>query len=299
MKKGIHYWALPPNMNLAQKFRFAKKIGFDGVELVIVKDGELCVNATNKNLSQIKSIAMSEGIEIPSLTNTLSWTCSFTSDYPAIRQKAIDVLKRQIDIAHELGVNAVLALPGFVEMGFAVNELHPSTNTIELDEYYPSMEIIQYDVAYERSLTGFKSISEYAHSANVIVCIENIWSKFLISPMEMRNFIDEINSPNIASYLDVGNVNPFGIPSHWIKILGDRIKRVHVKDYKNGFLSLEGFVNLTKGDIDFKIITDALLSINYEGWITAEVNVDPLNPEEIAKNASLAMDKYFILEVKK
>jgi hexulose-6-phosphate isomerase len=295
MKKGINYWALPIEMTLAQKFRFAKYCGFDGVELVILMNGELSANASKKELEGLRNLASSEGIEIPSLTNSLNWTCSFTSDNPEVRNKASDVLKRQIDIAFELGVQAVLALPGFVSVGFEINELHPTTDISYEDSYLPSKEVIQYDLAYERAIEGFKAIADYARSANVKVCIENIWNKFLLSPLEMRNFIDEIGSPYIASYFDVGNVNPFGIPQHWIKILGKRIERVHLKDYRNGFLSLDGFVNLTEGDIDLNAVAEALHLIGYDGWVTAEVNVDPSNPERIALAASQAMDKIFMV----
>lgn len=295
MKKGIHYWALPKEMNLAQKFRFAKKCGYDGVELVILLNGGLSVNASKTELHQLKSIASSEGIEIPSLTNSFSWSCSFTSNYPEVRSKAFEVLKRQIDIAFELGVGAVLALPGFVSLGFEANELHPATNTSLADSYNPSTEIIQYDLAYERAVTSFKAISDYAQSANVIVCIENIWSKFLLSPLEMRNFIDEIGSPYVANYFDAGNVNPFGIPQHWIHILGHRIERVHIKDYRNGYLSLDGFVNLGEGDMDLQAVAKALQSVGYDGWVTVEVNADQENPKRIALAASKVMNKIFMV----
>ena len=40
MKKGIHYWALPHTLNLREKMEFAKRLGFEGIELVIVEKGE-------------------------------------------------------------------------------------------------------------------------------------------------------------------------------------------------------------------------------------------------------------------
>lgn len=293
MKKGIHYWALPTDMDLKQKFQFARSCGFEGVELVILRNGDLAFDATDEQLRTIRDIAVSEGMMIPSLTNSINWTCSMTSADKKVRQKAVDVLKREIDIANTLGVEAVLALPGFVSMSFSVNGLHPAVDTFELDSYHPSLETVSYDLAFERALKGFKEISKYAEDANVLVCVENIWSNFLLSPLEMRFFIDSIGSPFVASYFDVGNVRPYGIPQHWIGILGEKIRRVHLKDYTDGSLSVDSFVNLGTGNLDFRAISDALVSIGYDGWVVAEVNVDPCKPEYVAHAAYLIMDKFF------
>lgn len=293
MKKGIHYWALPTSFTLEEKFKFAKRCGFDGVELVILKDQGLSMKMSDKALSEVRNIAECEGVAIPSLTNTLSWNCSFTSADPEIRQLAYETLKREIDIAYALGVPAVLALPGFVSFPRDVNGLHPSTITSGKEEYTPAQEIVPYDLAYERSLEGLSAIAAYAKEAEVTVCVENIWSSFLLSPLEMRGFIDSIASDYIKSYFDVGNVMPFGYPDQWIRILGNRIRRVHIKDYKDGGWSMDRFCNLGEGNIDFESVVLALKAIDYDGWVTAEVNVDVDNPERVAMEASRQMDLMF------
>lgn len=290
MKKGIHYWALPTDMTLAEKFRFAKECGFDGVEPVILKDGELCESCSTSQLKEIRKVADNEGIEIPSVTNSLSWACSFTSDRPSIREKTLDVVKREIEIGYELGLEAVLTLPGFVSWPFSVNDLHPATDTSD-DCYHPAMENIRYDRAYERALEGYSKVEPFARSAGIKICIENTWGHFLISPIEMKSFIDTLNSPFIRSYFDIGNVNPFGIPEHWIEILENRIERVHIKDFIKSSLSLDGFVELFKGNLDFEKPIKALKGIGYNGWITAELNVDVKDQKRVAKQASEDLDK--------
>lgn len=293
MKKGIHYWALPPVLSLAQKFRFAKACGYDGVELALLREGEFSPCCTNGQLREIKKAAEGEGIELPSITNTLSWTCSFTSGRKEIREKAADVLKQEIDIAYAIGAEAVLALPGFVSMNFSTNELHPAADASDPDGYCPSSEMVDYADAYGRAVEGYREMSSYAADAGVRICVENIWSGFLLSPIEMRGFLDEVGSGYVRSYFDVGNVCPYGIPEQWIRILGERIERVHFKDYIGIAQSLDCFVPLLAGRIDFRNVMRALRSIDYDGWVTAEVNVNPQAPDYIAQITAKALDGIF------
>ena len=294
MKKGIHYWALPQNLTLREKMRFAKRMGFDGLELVIVEKGELRLDCNDQELEAIRQAAEEEKVEIIALSNSLNWKCSLTSENDKIRELAKDMLIRQIQIAAALQVEVVLALPGFVSMNFITNDLHPSVATHDEVHYHPGQEIIHYEKAYHRALNAFKEIAPIAEQLGVTIGIENIWNEFLLSPLEMRNFIDEVGSKNVGAYFDVGNVKPYGYPEQWIRILGSRIKRVHVKDFVQGSSSIKGFVNLLSGDINFPEVMKALVEIGYDGWVTAEVNEKPEYPEFTTKATAIALD--YILE---
>jgi len=126
-------------------------------------------------------------------------------------------------------------------------------------------------VAYERSQEALKELAPYAEQKGVVIGIENIWNKFLLSPLEMRNFIDEIGSPWVQVFLDVGNMVLFGYPEQWIKILNKRIKKVHFKDFRRGAPTLAGFVDLLAGDVDYIKVIDAFIEAGYEGWANAEM----------------------------
>lgn len=290
MKKGIHYWALPQGISLREKMHFAKSLGFDGLELVIVENGELPPDCDSKKLEEIRWAAKEEEIEIVALSNSENWNCSFTSEDPAVREKAKDTLIRQIQMTEALGSEVALALPGFVSVDFIADDLHPSVRTHGERQYHPGREIIDYEKAYIRSVQAFREIAAVAGQHHVVVGIENIWSGFLLSPLEMRDFIDEIGSEYVKAYFDIGNVLPWGHPEQWIRILGSRIRRVHVKDYRYGCNSVNGFVNLLSGDIDFVKVTDALREAGYDGWITAEVNEKRDFPEFAARVSSIALD---------
>jgi hexulose-6-phosphate isomerase len=106
----------------------------------------------------------------------------------------------------------------------------------------------------------------------------------------MRDFIDVFGSEMVGAYFDVGNVLLTGYPEQWIRILGKRIKRVHVKDFKRSAGTAEGFVDLLEGDVDFQLVKKALADIGYDGYVTAELlPFAPGRPEKTAR----AMKKIF------
>jgi hexulose-6-phosphate isomerase len=125
----------------------------------------------------------------------------------------------------------------------------------------------------------------------VIIGIENVWNKFLLSPLEFRDFIDSFNSKYVGSYFDVGNVMLTGYPEDWIRILGNRIKAVHVKDFKRTIGNANGFVGLLEGDVNWKRVVLALREINYDDYMVAEIIPPHFQfPKFTLKSTSLALD---------
>lgn len=287
MKKAMHYWGLPPAMDLFEKLHFAASCGFDGVELVVMASGMIRPDSTAEELRAVREEAQRAGVCIHSLTSPLNWASSLTSNDPQIRQKARDNVRSQLRVAGELGADALLVLPGFVALDFEVNAMCAA----ERDEkaYTPTQERIRYDHAWERLLEGLHDLAPAAEASGVTICVENIWNHFLLSPLEMRALIDAVGSKSIQSYFDVGNVMEFGYPDQWIRILGDRIRRVHIKDYRSEAHDLSGFCDIGKGNVDFSAVMAALRDIGYDGWVTAELNADPKAPEQTARDTILAL----------
>ncbi|HUE13217.1 MAG TPA: sugar phosphate isomerase/epimerase family protein, partial [Planctomycetaceae bacterium] len=128
----------------------------------------------------------------------------------------------------------------------------------------------------------------------VRLCVENVWNKFLLSPIEMRQFVAQFGSEWVGTYFDVGNSLAVGYPEHWIPVLGSTIRRVHVKDYRRAVGTTDGFVELLSGDVNWPGVMGALRSVGYDGWLTAEM-IPPVpfykyNPEVLIHNTSRAMD---------
>jgi hexulose-6-phosphate isomerase len=247
------------------------------------------MTSSDEEVLAIKNMADSTGIAICGLATGLFWQFSLTSNHPDIREKAKAVVRRELDVAALLGVDCILACPGLVGVDFRPEDVVPDANNIE---FFAGSEIIDYDVAWERARDAFIELAPYAEKKKVIIGIENIWNKFLLSPLEMRNFLDEINSPWVGAFLDVGNMLLFGYPQHWIKILGKRIKKVHFKDYRIGSHGLSGFVDLLAGDVDWEKVIDAFEAAGYSGWASAEMcPTYKQYTDQMIYNASAAMDR--------
>ena len=270
MKKGISTWAFTEN-DYASQFALAKKCGFDGVELSLDEEGEVSLSSTEADISKIAASAKEEGIELYSIASGLYWRYAYTSEDKAQREKAKDITKKQIEIAALAGCDTILVVPGATGVDFA-----------------PALGVVAYDDAYKRAQEALCELAPYAETCHVSIGVENVWNKFLTSPLEMKTFLEAINSPYVGSYFDVGNVLLNSYPEHWIRILGKHIRKVHFKDFKR---CINSFCDLLAGDVNYHEVMTALSDIHYDNWVTAEVNPYHTHNEVMLCHTSMAMDK--------
>lgn len=274
MKKGINIWSFPEGTSVAESIRIAKDAGFDGIELSLNESGELSLSSTDKEIAEVSARLADAELEIAGLATGLYWDYSMTSESQEKRQKAKDICKKQLELAAALGVDAILVIPGAVGVDFISDS-----------------EVVNYEVAYERALSAISELSVDAKQYGVSIALENVWNKFLVSPLEMKQFIDTVNSNYVGSYFDVGNVVYNGYPEQWIEILGPRIKKVHFKDYRRQAGGLHGFVDLLAGDVNYPAVVGALEAIGYNNYVTAEMIPGyTYYGEHIIYNTSRAMD---------
>lgn len=274
MKKGINIWSFPQG-TIKDSLTLAKKAGFEGVELALNGDGELSLQSTETEIKQVKTMAEDMGLALYSLSCGLCWDYRLSDDDANMRQKAKDMIKKQLETAKILGADTILVIPGVVNVEFSNPE-----------------KKVAYDVVYERALEGISELKADAESLQVNIALENVWNKFLLSPMEMRDFIDKIGSKYVGSYLDIGNTLSCGYPEDWVRILGERIKKVHFKDYRMQAGGLHGFVDLLAGDVDYPEVVKALNEIGYDDWVSAEMIPNyKHHTDAIIYNTSYAMDR--------
>jgi len=243
---------------LEERLAAAKEAGFAAVELPTINPEER---------AEVKALFEKYGLICPSVMTSGAWEYIATSPDPEVRAKSAECYKRAIDTAVYMGCDTILTVPGCVNA----------------------------EITYEEALVNAKLtldlVVPYAEEKGITLAIENVWNKFLITPIDMKNFIDSFNSKFVASYFDVGNIVFYGFPQHWIKTLGQRIKRIHIKGFSmNGFESF-AWCQLLESTIDWKAVMDALAEAGYTSWVTAELGPDERGLKGICED----MDKILAL----
>ena len=242
IKKAVQIYMLPKELSYADRFKLAGDVGFEGVEGQTMEDPKVA--------EEIKKASEDAKVPIHSVMNMAHWDNPLSSNDPAVVKKSLDGMRTSLHNAKLWGAETVLLVPAVV---------NPETS---------------YQDAWTRSQKNIRTLIPLAEELKVIMAIEEVWNKFLLSPLEMAKYVDEFKSPWIKQYFDVGNVVLYGYPQDWIHTIGKRIAKVHLKDFKmgKGWSPVTAqFVNLGDGDIDWAAVRKAFADVGYTGWATTEL----------------------------
>lgn len=260
LKKGLSYYMIKEDLPLLDKLKLAKDLGFDGLEFN---------SPVDVSIAEILDAKAKSGLEIPSLVNKDHWSKPLSDPDPSVRKSIIDSVAQSLQEMKELGGDTVLVVPGVVN------------------------EKVSYEVAYKNSLDSIRKLIPYVEKTGIKIGLENVWSNFILSPIEARDFIDEIGHPLIGWYFDIGNVLRYGWPEHWITTLNSRIVKLHAKEFSREKMNNEGLrkgfdVELGEGDIDWPAVMAALTEVGHNsGWLTVELGGGDRN---YLKKVSAQMD---------
>ncbi|MDW7693540.1 sugar phosphate isomerase/epimerase family protein [Flammeovirgaceae bacterium SG7u.111] len=244
IKKSLKYGMVQEGDSVMDKFKLLKEIGYDGVELDSPND-------LDKN--EILEAKAATGLEIPGVVNSEHWKSPLSHPDADVRKKCVDSMITALHDCKAYGGTTVLLVAGMVN------------------------ENISYKDAYNRSQEEIKKLIPIAEETGIKIAIENVWNNFLLSPLEAARFVDELESPMVGWYFDVGNVVRYGWPEHWIQALGSRIMKLDIKEYSRKIQKEEGIwkgfgVPILEGDCNWAVVVDALEKVGYtEGWASAEV----------------------------
>jgi L-ribulose-5-phosphate 3-epimerase len=246
MKVGITQIVIS-KMSLDESLDLCKDAGYECMELSFREGGALDINMSESEIKAVGEKCAAAGVEVCSVIGGYSDRGNMLSLDPEERKRGSKSIKRILEIGEILGVNAML--------------LHPGQLTSEGT----------YQDAWDGLLSELKELAPVAESHKVAIAVENVWNKFLLSPKEMREFVDAVGSKWVGNYLDTANMMAYGYPEQWIRGLGKRIKMVHFKDFKR---REHRFVNLLDGDTDWPLLMKEFRAIGYDSYAAHEVGGD-------------------------
>lgn len=239
IKKGLVFDMLPEKLSYGDRFKLARDAGFEVSQVPTEADAG--------KAEEIKKAADSAGIRIDSVMNMDHWKYPLSSSDREAVEKSLAGMRTSLHNAKLWGSDVVLLVPAVVDARTSYHD------------------------AWQRSQKQIRTLIPLAEELKVTIAIEEVWNKFLLSPLEMAKYIDEFQSPWIKAWFDVGNVVLYGYPQDWIHTLGKRIVKVHLKDFKrkeDGY----AWVNLGDGDVDWSAVRQAFADIGYSGSVIAELD---------------------------
>jgi len=242
--KAVEYSMLPESASIPERFQMARDAGFERIECPTTPD--------QSQAEAMKKAAEKAGIKIHSVMNMDHWKYPLSSSDPAVVERSLQGARTSLRNAHFWAADTVLVVPAVVNAETS------------------------YGDAYSRSQASIRKLLPLAEELKVIIAVEEVWNKFLLSPLEFANYIDQFQTPWVRAYFDVGNVQLYGYPADWIRTLGKRIVKLHIKDFtfahQRGSEKMTAeWVPLLEGDLDWHAIYLALKEIGFHGTATVEL----------------------------
>lgn len=255
LKKAVLISMLPRELSYYERFKLAVEVGFQGLEAQTVTDPQVA--------EEIRDAAHKAGLRIHSVMNMDHWKYPLSSADPEVVKRSMQGMETSLRNAKLWGADAVLLVPAVV---------NPETS---------------YSAAYVRSQKQIRELIPLAQELGVMIAVEEVWNKFLLSPLEFARYVDDFDSPWVKAYCDVGNVVLYGYPQDWIRTLGKRIVKFHLKDFH---FDSKKFVNLREGSIDWPEVRKAIAEIGFSGFLTVELAG---GDEVYLRDVSARVDKIF------
>ncbi len=232
IKKGMYWGSIGIGKSIIERFQAVKLAGFDGVEVL-----------SHFDRNEVLKSMDSTGLPVPSVCDAMHWKQMLSDPDPEVRESGVEALKVSLEDAKAYGADTVLLVPGRVN------------------------ETVSYDVCWSRTIAEIKKVIPLAEKLKVKIAIENVGNNFLLSPLEAADYVDQFRSQIIGFYFDTGNILAYGWPEQWIRILGKRIAKVHIKDNRR---KPGERVKLSEGDVNWPAVMKALDDIGYRDWATIE-----------------------------
>jgi L-ribulose-5-phosphate 3-epimerase len=248
LRKAVMFGMVGEGATIVDRFQILRDCGFEGVEM----DSPSTIPPDEILAAQEKT-----GLVVHGLVDSVHWQMTLSNPDAAVRAEGLKALETALRDAKSFGSTSILLVPGIVN-----ND-------------------VGYDECYARSQEEIRKALPLAEECGVRIAIENVWNNFLLSPLEAARYVDDYKSPWVGFHFDIGNVINYGYPAQWVRILGKRTLKLHIKDFSRKKRNDEGLwkgfdVELGDGDADWPATMKALDDTGYStapagNWATAEV----------------------------
>ncbi len=254
VRKALYAGMLPAHLPYADRFKLARAAGFEAVECATA--------ATEQEAAEIRQASAAAGLPVHSVMNQTHWKFPLSDPDPKVVGEGLKGLETSLRQARLWGADTVLLVPAVVNAATGYRD------------------------AWRRSQENIRKMLPLARELKVVIALENVWNKFLLSPLEFAAYVDSFKSPWVRAYLDVGNMVLFGYPQDWIRTLGARIVKLHLKDFRFQ-KNVAVWTPLREGEIQWPEVYRALAGIGFRGTATCEL---PAGDEAYLREVSRRVD---------
>lgn len=264
LRKAIMYSTIGMKGTVLEKFRAMKEAGFEGVEPLGGMDRD-----------EVLAALKATGLQAASVCCHTHWEKPLSAPDAGTRQIGLEGLLLSLRDAKAYGATCVLLVPGVARDG------------------------VTYQQCFERSIVEILKAIPVAQETGVKIAIENVGNNFIVSPAQAVEYLEAIRNEWVGWYFDIGNAGRVGPAERWIQVLGQRIFRIHVKDYtaKPADPAARGNARpkLLEGDTNWPAVMQALDQAGYTGWATSEQPGNQAADVETARDLAQRMDRIFAL----
>jgi L-ribulose-5-phosphate 3-epimerase len=211
-------------------------------------------------LRMVRNAIAESGVPVTTMCLSAHRKFALGSASAEIRQRSLDILRKAIDLAENLGIRI-----------------------IQIAGYYVYYELRDADSRH-RFQEGLATGIEWAAPSAVMLALENVDGDDVMSISQAMPFVDAFNSPWFQIYPDIGNLAEHGLDvCEELERGTGHIVGVHVKDTRPGEPRRVPF---GQGVVPFVAAFRKLAEMNFAGPVLLEMwNDDSPNSLQMVKQA--------------
>lgn len=259
MKTAIGLAPFHDETEIGEAIELAGRSGFDAVELTLAGQGPFSFTTPQDDCRRLAARIREAGLDVSAVSLGSSVEPAFAAQDAAVSPAACERTVVALDVARWIGTDVIIITP---------NDL--------LEPGSPASPV-GYADRWASALEAMVALREDTEQRAVRIACHHLPGGFLLSPLEARAFIDQVNSPWIGLCLNVGATMCYGHPQDWLRTLGHRVTHIYFTDvklqYEQNTASIVAGASaahapLGDGDVDWQAVRTAIRDVRYEGPAT-------------------------------